>query len=83
MASWHTSTHPEALFTRTLLAERLTERARHNLVGVRLTETARDGAASERTLQSATQLGDALESVFGIEPPAPIEAIYAKVAATG
>jgi N-hydroxyarylamine O-acetyltransferase len=82
VANWFTSTHPEVLFTSTLLAERLTEGARYNLVNARLTETPRGGPASERMLASPAEFGEALEGLFGVAPPAPIGEIFAKVTAT-
>jgi hypothetical protein len=30
-------------------------------------------------LGGADELGEALESVFGLEPPAPAEAVFAKI----
>jgi len=80
-ASWFTSTHPEVLFTSTLLAERLTERARCSLVNTRLTETPRGGTPSERLLASAAEFGAALEELFGVTPPAPVDQIFAKLTA--
>ncbi|HEY5410739.1 MAG TPA: arylamine N-acetyltransferase [Caulobacteraceae bacterium] len=79
--SWFTATHPQSLFVSTLIAERLTETTRYNLVNTRLTERGRDGSAVERTLTTAAELGEVLEAVFNIEPPEPVEAVFAKLAA--
>jgi N-hydroxyarylamine O-acetyltransferase len=80
IANWYASTSPEFLFTSMLVAERLTPAARYNLVNTRLTERRMDGTVSERTLASADELAAALDEVFGIEPPVPAAAVFAKLA---
>jgi N-hydroxyarylamine O-acetyltransferase len=80
IANWFASTSPEFLFTRMLVAERLTPAARYNLVNTRLTERRTDGAISERTLASADELAAALDEVFGIEAPVPAAEVFAKLA---
>jgi N-hydroxyarylamine O-acetyltransferase len=79
--SWFTATHPQSLFVSYLIAERLTETTRYNLVNTRLTERGRDGSVIERTLNSAAELGEVLEAVFNIEPPESAEVVFAKLAA--
>ena len=79
MANWFYSTHPEILFTQTLIVERLTGEARFNLMNTRLTERRRDGRVVERTLSSARELGETLDQVFDIEPPVPVEQVFARV----
>ena len=80
VANWFTSTHPEMLFTNTLLAERLAGKARYNLINCRLTERPFDGAASERTIASAEEFASVLDEVFDIEPPVPAAEVFAKIA---
>ncbi|HEY1752033.1 MAG TPA: arylamine N-acetyltransferase [Caulobacteraceae bacterium] len=80
VANWFYSTHPEILFTYMLVAERLTEAARYNLVNTRLTERRGDGSASERILASAEELADVLDRLFDLEPPAPAAEVFAKIA---
>jgi N-hydroxyarylamine O-acetyltransferase len=80
IANWFASTSPEFLFTSMLVAERLTPRARYNLVNTRLTERRTDGSFSERTLASADDLATTLDEVFGIEPPVPAAEVFAKIA---
>jgi N-hydroxyarylamine O-acetyltransferase len=80
VANWYTSTHPEILFTSTLLAERLTREARFNLMNTRLTERRRDGAVNERIVGSAEELAQVLDEVFDIEPPVPAAQVFAKIA---
>jgi arylamine N-acetyltransferase len=64
-----------------LIAGRLTETSRYNLVNTKLTERRRDGSADERTLSSADELGEVLDQIFDIELPEPAEAVFAKVSA--
>ena len=80
IANWYAATHPDFLFTRMLVVERLTAEARWNLVDTRLTERRTDGAVSQRTLASADELATALDEVFGIEPPVPAAEVFAKIA---
>ncbi|HEY3889911.1 MAG TPA: arylamine N-acetyltransferase [Caulobacteraceae bacterium] len=79
--NWFTATHPQSLFVSYLIAERLTETMRYNLVNTTLTERGRDGGAVERTLSSAAELGEVLDKVFNIDPPEPVEAVFAKLPA--
>jgi len=77
--SWFTATHPRSLFVNYLIAERLTETARYNLVNTRIVERGRDGSAVERTVSSAAELGEVLDAVFNIEPPDSADAVFAKL----
>ena len=79
MANWYTSTHADSLFTHVLIAERLTAEVRRNLVNTWLTEKWRDGRVAERTLGSAAELGQVLDELFGIDPPEPVERLYARM----
>ena len=79
--NWSTSTHPRSMFRNLLIAGRLTETSRYNLVNTKLTERRRDGSADERTLSSADELGEVLDQIFDIELPEPAEAVFAKVSA--
>jgi N-hydroxyarylamine O-acetyltransferase len=80
MANWYTSTHPDSLFTRVLIAERLTAEVRRNLVNTWLTENWRDGRLVERTLSSAAELEQVLDELFGIDPPEPVSRLFARIA---
>jgi N-hydroxyarylamine O-acetyltransferase len=79
--SWFTATHPQSLFVSYLIAERLTETARYNLVNTRLVERHRDGSVTERILGSAGEFGEMLDTVFNIEPPEAAEVVFAKLSA--
>ena len=79
--SWHvgTSTHPDSLFTRVLIAERLTAEVRRNLVNTWLTEKWRDGstlgsaAELEQVLEPAGRLFARITSVVEVVPEAEAE----------
>ena len=79
VSNWFTATHPDSIFTNALVMERLTPTVRVSLNNRRLIERWPDGRAAERTLNSAAELGEALEVVFGVTPPAPVEAVWAKL----
>jgi N-hydroxyarylamine O-acetyltransferase len=79
VANWYTSTHPTVLFKNALLAERVTPRARVRLLNRKVTEHSHGGAPVERLLASPADLAHELESTFGIEPPEPVEAIFARL----
>jgi N-hydroxyarylamine O-acetyltransferase len=81
VANWYFSTHPEILFTRMLLIERLTAESRINLVNNRLTRRWRDGRVEETTLTSAEAFGEALDTLFDLEPPVPPGDLFARLSA--
>jgi arylamine N-acetyltransferase len=62
-----------------LVAERLTPAARFNLVDTRFTERRLGAAPVERMLETAGAFGAVLDEVFGIEPPVPAAAVFAKL----
>jgi N-hydroxyarylamine O-acetyltransferase len=81
LANWFTSTNPQAPFLNFLIVERLDADRRHKLVNNRYIVEGREGELlSETELASANDLGRILEEAFNISPPAPVEAIYAKIA---
>ncbi|HEV7157567.1 MAG TPA: arylamine N-acetyltransferase [Caulobacteraceae bacterium] len=80
MANWYTSTNPESLFTKVLIAERLTPEVRRNLVNCWLTERWRDGRVDERSLASAADLGQVLDQLFDIASPEPLARLFARIA---
>jgi N-hydroxyarylamine O-acetyltransferase len=79
MANWYTSTSPESLFTKVLIAERLTAEVRRNLVNTWLTERWRDGRVDERIIASAEELGQVLDELFDIEPPETPAQLFARI----
>lgn len=80
VANWFFATHPRSPFTQMVIMQRLTAAARLMLINTQLVERRRDGSVVERTLAEAAELGDVLDKAFDIEPPAPIEEVFAKIA---
>ncbi len=78
ISNWFTSTHPESIFRTFLIAERLTPEARYTLVNRTLTER-RGGEVKARGIADAGELGVVLETVFGLVPPEPAEAIWTRL----
>jgi N-hydroxyarylamine O-acetyltransferase len=79
LANWFTSTNPASLFYANLLLERLTPECRFTLSNARLTRRHASGAVDERTLASAEEFADTLETTFGITPPIDATAIWQQV----
>jgi N-hydroxyarylamine O-acetyltransferase len=79
VGNWFTSTHPEILFRGNLLMERLTTQARSSLFNTRLMQSNDHGATTERILGSAGELGEVLEAVFDVAPPADAAEIWARL----
>lgn len=80
VANWFYAAHPASPFTQRVIMFRLTEAAYVELVDARLVERRRDGSVVERTLADADEFGEVLDATFGIEPPAPVAEIFAKIA---
>lgn len=80
-ANWSTSTHPDSIFVNGLLAERLTPEARYSLFNRKLTTRWAGGRTEQRTLTSADDLAQVLDQAFNLTPPAPVEAVWAKLPA--
>jgi N-hydroxyarylamine O-acetyltransferase len=81
VSNWHTSTHPQSLFTNNLLAERLTPKVRVSLFNRRLIRRYPDGGAEVVELTTPVSLAAALEAEFDLEPPVEPAALFAKVPA--
>jgi len=80
-SNWFTATHPDSIFVNALLAERLTPEARYSLFNRKLTTRWTDGRTEQRTLTDADDLAQVLDQAFNLTPPAPAEAIWAKLPA--
>jgi N-hydroxyarylamine O-acetyltransferase len=77
LANWYTSTSPLVPFTSMLIAERVSSGKRYKLVNRRVTVETRDGAVDEeRSIRSAAELGQILDEIFHITPPAPAGEIF-------
>jgi N-hydroxyarylamine O-acetyltransferase len=80
-SNWFTSTHPDSIFVNALLAERLTPEVRYSLFNRKLTVRWADGRTEQRTLADADDFAHVLDQTFNLTPPAPAEAIWAKLPA--
>jgi N-hydroxyarylamine O-acetyltransferase len=83
MANWFFATHPAGPFTKMIIMQIIKADGRVSLVNTQLSERKQDGRQFERTLQSAAEFAVALDEVFDIEPPAPVEEIFARIAPAG
>jgi N-hydroxyarylamine O-acetyltransferase len=72
-ANWHTSTHPDSLFVRNLIATRPGPYRRHTLFNDKFTVRHCDGKVERRTLRGAKELGEVLALDFDITLPDPAE----------
>jgi N-hydroxyarylamine O-acetyltransferase len=80
LGNWFTSTNPRAPFVNTLIMERVGGDKRYKLINRRFAIEARDGETTmERSLDTAEELGQVLDKTFNVEPPAPIEEIFARL----
>ncbi len=77
VANWFTSTHPQSLFVRHLIASRAGKDRRYALFNNRLTLRRRDGASERRVLQGVVEFGEVLARDFGIDLPAQDRAAIA------
>jgi N-hydroxyarylamine O-acetyltransferase len=73
--NWYTSTHPDSLFVRNVIATRPGPHRRHTLFNDKFTIRHCDGKVERRTLKAADELVEVLANYFGITPsdPADIE----------
>lgn len=79
LSNYYTSTSSFVPFTGMLVMERVAPEARYKLVNRRLTVEAREGEVQlERAIDSAEDLRQVLHETFNVEPPAPIEEVFAK-----
>jgi N-hydroxyarylamine O-acetyltransferase len=77
--NWYTATRPGAMFAHNLRLERLTEGLRASVLNDRLTLRPVGGGAQLRRIENAAELADVLERVFDIEPPVPVDELFARV----
>jgi N-hydroxyarylamine O-acetyltransferase len=77
--NWYTSTHPDSLFVRNVIAARPGPRCRHTLFNDKFTTRHFDGRVERRILNGVKDFGEVLPSCFGItlSDSAEIEAIAA------
>ena len=80
--NWYTSTHPDSLFVRNVIAARPGPNCRYTLFNDKFTTRHVDGKAERRILNGAKDFGEVLSSCFGItlSDSAETEAIAALAA---
>ena len=77
LGNWFTSTSPLVPFTTLLVMERIAGNQRFKLVNRLLSTEASDGeVVAERTLQSASELSEAMRDTFKVTPPVTVEDIF-------
>jgi N-hydroxyarylamine O-acetyltransferase len=80
LGNYFTSTSSATPFTSTLIMERVAADGRYKLANRRLTIEGRDGEVkSERAIDSADELGQVLHQTFNVEPPVPVEEVFARI----
>ncbi|MCP3460224.1 arylamine N-acetyltransferase [Bradyrhizobium sp. CCGUVB23] len=80
LGNYFTSTSSIPPFTSTLIMERVAADTRYKLANRRLTIEGRDGEVKgERTIDSADELGLVLDETFNVEPPVPLEEVFARI----
>jgi N-hydroxyarylamine O-acetyltransferase len=81
VANWFTSAHPNSLFRHNLMVQRLTAEGRVSLLNRRLTRRGPDGRATETALANASELSRVLAEEFGLDPPADVADVFARLPA--
>jgi len=71
--NWYTSTYPDSLFVRNLIATRPGPHRRYTLFNDKFTIRHGDGKIERRFLRGAKELGEVLALYFGITPPGSAE----------
>lgn len=80
--NWFTSTNPDVIFTKHLMAARPSQHCRFGLFDNDLSIHHRDGRSERRALGSTSELAFVLQDVFGIVLPPGCEAALARVIST-
>jgi N-hydroxyarylamine O-acetyltransferase len=70
--NWYTSTHPDSLFVRNVIAARPGPRCRHTLFNDKFTTRHFDGRVERRILNGVKDFGEVLPSCFGSRCPTPL-----------
>jgi len=69
VANWYTSTHPDSIFRRSLMAARATRETRFALLDGRLAIYHRNGSTELRALHNGPEIRKTLAETFGIRLP--------------
>jgi N-hydroxyarylamine O-acetyltransferase len=80
MANWFTSTSPQHVLVQNLVMERVVDGRRYKLVNRRFVVEKRCGRVVEAgNVESVEALRRLLGETFRIEPPVPVEQIFARL----
>lgn len=75
-ANWWTATHPSSIFVNNLVITAVKPDGRVMLVNRTLTRRPLEGAPETERLETARDMARALDEVFEITPPAPVESFF-------
>jgi len=77
LGSWYSSTFPQAVFTQTLVMERLSLDRRYRLIDRRFVVEARGGEIiAERQTTTADELAGVIDEIFGVTLPVAAEEVW-------
>lgn len=79
MSNWYSATHPQARFVNHLVAARAEGGARHTLLNDQVSRRSAEGVVETRTLAGASELTQVLDGIFGLTPPGPLDALWARL----
>jgi N-hydroxyarylamine O-acetyltransferase len=81
LGNWYASTHPTMPFTSMAVMERLGDDRRYKLINRRLVTEARDGElVGERMIETAAELAQVIDGIFGVSLPVAVEEVWARTA---
>jgi len=81
VANWYASTHPDSIFTKSLMAARSIGENRYALLDNRFRVYRGDGSIEESTISTPEHLGSVLRNNFNINLPQGCEKVLARAAA--
>jgi N-hydroxyarylamine O-acetyltransferase len=77
--NWFTATHPTSMFRHNLLLERLTHDVRASMFNDRLVLRRPGEPPQERSIETASDFAQVLDSVFDIQPPVSAAELFERV----
>jgi N-hydroxyarylamine O-acetyltransferase len=81
VANWYASTHPESIFTKSLMAARSVGESRYALLDNRFRVYRGDGSIEQSTIATPEHLGSVLRNNFNINLPQDCEKVLTRAAA--
>jgi len=77
--NWFTATHPGSMLRHNLRLERLTPQLRAGLLNDKLTLRPADGPPRTRRIETAAELAQVLDEVFGVTPPVSAAELFERI----